>query len=59
MAKVQGSCQYCARYVYDDEYGDYVCDVNMDEDEYIRFLQGKGCPYFSLDDEYAIVRKQN
>ncbi len=58
MAKEKGSCEYCARNVYDDETGTYVCDVSMDEDEYLRFLQGGECPYFMLDDEYKIVRKQ-
>lgn len=59
MAKEKGSCDLCARYEMDDETGEYVCDVSMDEDEYLRFLQGSDCPYFILDDEYKIVRRQN
>ncbi len=56
------SCDYCANYVYDEEDECYYCVVNMDEDDYYRLTQGsahsKGCPYFSMDDEYRIVRKQ-
>lgn len=35
--------------------------VNLDEDEMQRFLSYSNfdCPYYSLDDEYKIVRKQN
>ena len=27
-------CDTCAFYTYDQDYEDYVCDVDMDEDEY-------------------------
>ena len=55
------SCELCANYIYDDEYGDYICEVNLDEDEMGRFLSSPNyaCPYFNLYDEYKIVRKQN
>lgn len=54
------SCDTCTNYVYDEEYEYYVCEVNLDEDEMSRFLRGsvEGCPYYRLDDEYAVVRKQ-
>ena len=54
------SCDYCANYVYDEESESYYCDVNLDEDEMYRFLSGtqQDCPYFRLDDEYAVVRHQ-
>ena len=34
--------------------------MNLDEDEMYRFLSGtqQECPYFRLDDEYAVVRHQ-
>lgn len=34
--------------------------VNMDEDDFGRFISNsyESCPYFQLDDEYKIVRKQ-
>ena len=31
-SKERTSCDTCAFYVYDDEYGEYYCDMNMDED---------------------------
>ena len=33
----QISCDYCNNLVYDEEMEEYVCDVNMDEDDYARF----------------------
>lgn len=57
----KGACENCANYIYDEEYGQYCCDINLDEDEMMRFLTGKTseCPYFDFYDEYKIVRKQN
>jgi len=54
------SCEYCANYVYDEEYEYYVCDVNLDEDDMVRFLKGdvRNCPYYKDGDEYKVVRKQ-
>ena len=54
------NCEFCAFYVYDDD-GYAECDVNLDEDEMARFMSYSDwdCPYFHMDDEYAIVRKQN
>lgn len=55
-----GSCNSCSFYGYDEEYNDYMCDVNMDEDDIIRLMSDEKfvCPYYQLDDEYKIVRKQ-
>ncbi len=51
----------CAYYVYDEDCDGYVCLADMDEDDYMRYIstRDKGCPFFRLDDEYKIVRKQN
>jgi hypothetical protein len=53
-------CDMCVHYVYDDEDDFYECMVNMDEDDYGRMISSnyKSCPYFQMDDEYRIVRKQ-
>ena len=62
MAKKKSAgCEYCSNYVYDEDYEYYVCDINLDEDEMARFMSYSDwdCPYFQMDDEYAIVRKQN
>ena len=44
-----------------EEFEEYFCEVNLDEDEMEKFLtdsfQG-GCPYYRLEDEYRTVRKQ-
>jgi hypothetical protein len=46
--------------VYDEDYEDYMCQVNMDEDDVVRLMSDESydCPYYQLDDEYRIVRKQ-
>ncbi len=48
-------------YAYDEEFDEYVCSINMDEDDYERILRtGRDdCPYFRFGDDYSIVRKQN
>ena len=53
-------CENCVNYVYDDEDECYICMVNLDEDEMYRCITGtqKTCPYFRIDDEYAVVRHQ-
>lgn len=54
------SCNSCAYYVYDEEYAEYICDMAMDEDDYIRLRLDAhyNCPYYRNGDEYRIVRKQ-
>ncbi len=58
--KGKTSCEMCGNYAYDEEYGYYVCEVDLDEDEMYRFLSSSvySCPYFRGEDEYAVVRKQ-
>jgi len=49
-------------YAYQDEYtGEYICDLDLDEDEVIRVSQrrSKGCPFYKNGDEYqTTVRGQ-
>ena len=54
------NCDTCNYYVYDEDYECYVCDMDLDEDDMVRFLQGNtnGCPYYRSDDEYSVVRHQ-
>lgn len=54
------NCEYCAYYSYDEVEDWYTCEMNLDEDDMVRFLSGhtKECPYFRDGDEYAIARKQ-
>lgn len=53
-------CDTCVYNVYDEEDGAWYCEVDMDEDDYARMIQGgcRDCPYYQSDDEYAIVRHQ-
>ena len=54
------SCEYCCYLVYDEDMEEYVCDVNMDEDDYGKLMQNgfRECPYFNDGDEYKVVRHQ-
>ena len=58
--KKTANFEYCSYYVYVEEYGYYTCDVDLDEDEMGRFMTNtfQNCPYFQMNDEYKIVRKQ-
>ena len=49
------SCESCTYYIYDEDYESYVCDKNMDEDEYIRLMTDRHfqCPFYRNGDEYA------
>ena len=60
MASNQSSCDTCMYLVYDEEYDEDVCQINMDEDELSRFLSDShsSCPYYRMGDDYTIVRKQ-
>jgi len=31
-------CDSCSFYVYDEDYDDYMCQVNMDEDDVVRLM---------------------
>ena len=52
------SCETCTYYIYDEEYECYLCDKNMDEDDYIRLMtnQHYQCPYYRNGDDYLVVR---
>ena len=68
------NCDACVNYEYDEDYECYCCMVNLDEDEMVSLLdysryydklempiprnRDRVCPYFRLDDEYAVVRHQ-
>ncbi len=57
-------CSSCVYYDYDEDYGDYVCNLSLDEDEFVRLTaygskKSTRCPYYRLYDEYKSVRKQN
>ncbi len=53
-------CDSCAYYFYDEDYDEYVCEANMDEDDYMHLLTGgfKDCIFYRNGDEYAVVKHQ-
>ena len=53
-------CETCAYYAYDEEWDCYVCEQNLDEDEYVRLVEEHYsiCPYYRDGDCYKIARKQ-
>lgn len=55
------NCESCEFYDYDDDVDAYVCNMSLDEDELVRFINGsnQNCPYYRYYDEYKSVRKQN
>ena len=58
--KAGGSCEFCAHYEYDDEMACYICEMNLDEDEMVMFLQHRNdaCPYFRFSDDYKLAGRQ-
>ena len=55
------NCEQCMYYAFDEESGYYICEMDLDEDEMRRFLEGsfRQCHYYHDGDEYSLVRKQN
>ncbi len=53
-------CESCMFYTYDEVYDDYVCDMDLDEDEMERFLSSRAndCPFWRPGDDYRTARKQ-
>ena len=60
-ANAASNCESCVYFEYDEELDSDVCTVDLDEDEYARYLSGKNqaCPYYKYYDEYKSVRNQN
>ena len=57
--KYGNQLEHGTAYNYDEEYNEYICDVDLDEDEMVRFLSGRGdCPYWRPGDEYRTARRQ-
>lgn len=55
-------CENCWYNEYDSENDEYYCSLELDEDEYARFMYSGAdkCRYFRpYNGEYDIVKKQN
>ena len=53
-------CDTCLYYEYDEEFDDYYCSMDMDEDDFARIMQDphNRCPFWRDGDEYKTVRRQ-
>ena len=53
-------CDTCWHYDYDEEYDEYFCMMDLDEDEVYRFFSTPGgrCPYYRQGDDYTLARRQ-
>lgn len=58
-------CEKCWYNVYDEQNDEYYCSLELDEDEYAKYMlsrefENTTCKYFRRDGgEYEIVRRQN
>ena len=54
-------CEDCVYYAYDEEYGDYICDQDLDEDEYAALMERRrtDCPFYRPgNSDYYLAGKQ-
>ena len=54
------NCESCWYFVCDEDDEEYICSMDMDEDDYARLMQSprKQCPFWRDGDEYKVVRHQ-
>lgn len=60
MEGVKSNCEMCDYYIYDDEYDNYYCEMDLDEDEMFDFVTSSigNCHYFRYKNEYRSVNRQ-
>ncbi len=53
-------CDTCWYYDYDEEYEEYYCMMDLDEDEYYRIFVSRTqrCPFYRQGDDYTLARRQ-
>ena len=53
-------CDTCWYFDYDEEYDEYYCMMELDEDEVYRFFCSRQtrCPYYRQGDDYTLARRQ-
>ena len=53
-------CETCWYYDYDEEYEEYYCMMDLDEDEVYRIMSSRSqhCPYYRQGDDYTLARRQ-
>jgi hypothetical protein len=57
---VSTECESCWHYDYDEEFEEYYCMMDLDEDEVYRIMTSKSqhCPYYRQGDDYTLARRQ-
>ena len=53
-------CDTCWYFDYDEEFDEYYCMMDLDEDEYYRIFATNQirCPYYRQGDDYTLARRQ-
>ncbi len=53
-------CESCWYYDYDEEYDEYFCMMDLDEDEvyHIFSAPAQRCPFYRAGDDYTLARRQ-
>ena len=53
-------CDTCWYYDYDEEYEEYYCMMDLDEDEVYRIFSTphQRCPFYRQGDDYTLARRQ-
>ena len=53
-------CDTCWYFDYDEEYDEYYCMMDLDEDEVYRIFATRQCqcPYYRQGDDYTLARRQ-
>ena len=53
-------CDTCWYYDYDEEYDEYCCQMDLDEDEMYRYVVSSQahCPFYRQGDDYTLARRQ-
>ena len=54
-------CEDCIHYTYDEEYDDYVCEQDLDEDELAALMERRrnSCPFYCPGNaDYYLSGKQ-
>lgn len=53
-------CETCWYYDYDEEYDEYYCMMDLDEDEVYRIANSlsRHCPFYRQGDDYTLARRQ-
>ncbi|MBR2936939.1 MAG: hypothetical protein IKB80_00365 [Oscillospiraceae bacterium] len=57
---MENECETCWHYDYDEEYDEYYCKMDLDEDEVYRLYANPKahCPYYRQGDDYTLARRQ-